>query len=522
MTAKSPSDDDGDGGSGSGSGPDPDPGPDPESLSRVSSGPAYSAFSKSMKRWIVAMATLASFVSPMSANIYFPVLNPLAAQLGVSVGLINLTLTTYMVFQALSPPVLGDFGDMAGRRPAFIICFVIYILANLGLALQSNYAALLVLRMLQSAGSSGTLALCFAVVADVSVSAERGKYMAIMGAGINIGPALSPVIGGVLSQYMGWRSVFWFCLIYSGAWLVPFVLFIPETCRNVVGNGSIPPQNWMNMTLIDYIRARRHPPTEKSTAPERKLRWPNPLSALKAVLEKDMSLLFFYNTLIYLAFILIIVTLSTQFAEIYHYNELQIGLCYLPFGLGCCGAVALQGRILDWNYRRTARKIGFTIDYRRGDDLSKFPIEKARIQPVVPMLAVGVAATIAYGWVLQAETNLAGPLVLVFIIGLCVSGSFSVLNTLIVDLYPDAPATAMAANNLVRCVFGAGCTAGIEYMLKAFGRGWTYTFWALLLVVFSPILWILTTRGPGWREERRAKKLQAKANKEARRSVSSG
>ncbi len=40
-----------------------------------------------------------SFVSPMTANIYFPVLNPIAEDLGVSIGLINLTLTTYMIFR---------------------------------------------------------------------------------------------------------------------------------------------------------------------------------------------------------------------------------------------------------------------------------------------------------------------------------------------------------------------------------------------------------------------------------------
>jgi len=89
---------------------------DPEALARVSSGPAYSTFSKSTKRWIVGMVTCAGFVSPMTANIYFPALNAIAADLGVTTGLINLTITSYMVFQAISPTIFGDFGDMAGRR----------------------------------------------------------------------------------------------------------------------------------------------------------------------------------------------------------------------------------------------------------------------------------------------------------------------------------------------------------------------------------------------------------------------
>lgn len=63
-------------------------------------------------------------------NIYFPALNPIATDLGVSVSLINLTLTTYMVFQGIAPTIFGDFGDVAGRRPAFILAVVIYIFGS--------------------------------------------------------------------------------------------------------------------------------------------------------------------------------------------------------------------------------------------------------------------------------------------------------------------------------------------------------------------------------------------------------
>ncbi|KAK0620935.1 major facilitator superfamily domain-containing protein [Immersiella caudata] len=471
---------------------------DPEALARVSSGPPYSAFPKWTRRFIVGMTAVGGVVSPMTANIYFPALNPIAADLGVSISLINLTLTTYMIFQAIAPTIFGDFGDKAGRRPAFVISFLIYVAANLGLALQRNYAALLVLRMLQSAGSSGTLALCFAVIADISVSSERGKYMGILLAGINVGPSLSPVLGGILAEYLGWQAIFWFCLIFSGAWLIVFALAVPETCRNVVGNGSVPATGW-NMTVIDYVRSRRHPAQHdtQQTVSKPPLRFPNPFNVLKAVLQKDLALVYLYGTLAYLVFILIVATLSTEFAAIYGYNDLIIGLCYLPYGLGCCSAAVFQGYALDWNYRRIARSIGMTIDRRRGDDMSKFPIEKARLQPVIPILIAGIASTICYGWVLQAKTHVAAPLVLLYIVGF-----------MVVDLYPEAPATAIAANNLVRCLFGAGGTAVIEPMLRSMGRGWTYTFWALVLVVFSPMLYILARIGPRCREERRLKMIE--------------
>ena len=100
---------------------------DLEALHQAPSAPAYSAFSHGQKRFIIFMVACAGFFSPLSANIYFPALNALSRDLRVSNGLINLTLTSYMIFQGLAPTIFGDLGDMTGRRPAYILGFIIYI-----------------------------------------------------------------------------------------------------------------------------------------------------------------------------------------------------------------------------------------------------------------------------------------------------------------------------------------------------------------------------------------------------------
>jgi MFS family permease len=101
--------------------------------------------------------------------------------------------------------VIAGFSDKVGRRPAYIICFTIYSIVNLGLALQNNYAALMVLRCLQSAGSSGTVALANGVVGDLITSSERGTYVAFASLGSMLGPTISPILGGVIGQYAGWH-----------------------------------------------------------------------------------------------------------------------------------------------------------------------------------------------------------------------------------------------------------------------------------------------------------------------------
>ena len=67
----------------------------------------------------------------------------------------------------MAPSFIANFSDVYGRRPAYLIGYFIYMCANLGLALQNSYAALMVLRCFQSFGSSATIALSSATVADL-------------------------------------------------------------------------------------------------------------------------------------------------------------------------------------------------------------------------------------------------------------------------------------------------------------------------------------------------------------------
>lgn len=413
---------------------------------------------------------------------------------------------------------MGDLADMMGRRPVYIVCFIIYIAANIGIALQNNYVALMILRCLQSTGSSPTLALAYGIAADVSTSSQRGTYMSLVNVGALGGPSLGPILGGALSQYLGWRSIFWFLTIMAGIYLVIAAIFFPETGRNVVGNGSIPPPTW-NMSLLTWWKARRSRPTDRlqrtasrhstrlartELRKHRPFKWPNPLKAVSIIFEKDSGILLLYNSWVYTAFYMVITSIPQLFAQIYGLDTLKIGLCYIPFGAGC--AVALyNGHLLDKNYKRIARRAGISVDKKREGNLRNFPIEKARLQVVFPLLYVGVVMLVLYGWMLQIEAHLSVPLILLFLIGFFVNGAFNAMSTMLIDLYPARPATATAANNLVRCWMGAGGTAVVILIVDALGRGWAFTLVGGLVFVASPMLWVLLKWGPKWREERRVR-----------------
>jgi multidrug resistance protein len=318
---------------------------DPEALAEATVAPLHTVFTRRQRLLICVMTTLASFFSPLSGQIYFPAIPDIAREYNTSIGHINLTITTYMILQGFAPTIMGTFGDTTGRRPAYIVTFAIYFAANIGLATQKSYAALLVLRCLQSAGSSGTIALGQGVIADIATPAERGKYLGPVAAGVMLAPALGPTIGGLLTQFLGWRSIFWFLAIISGVYLVIYTLFMPETSRKVVGDGSIPPLDWWVMSPCQYWSAQRKRKVSNregrgfevdeqmrkanELAKDRRFQFPNPLKSIMILREKDAAIIICFMSISMSVLLPIMASMTTLFEEVYGFGTFKVGLCYL-------------------------------------------------------------------------------------------------------------------------------------------------------------------------------------------------
>lgn len=365
---------------------------------------AYSAFSAGERRLLTAVVGFSMLFSPLSANIYFPAIDELQSALGTSAQNINLTITSYLVLQAVAPVLFGDVADSIGRRPVFLVMFAIYIVANLALALQNSFPALLTLRMLQSLGCSATVAISYGVVADVATPAQRGSMLGFAMIATNLGPALAPVIGGVLVDHAGWRWIFWFLLICGVCVLLLVFLLLPETARHIVNNGFSVPSKW-RQPFISVVSSVKIPKAAgRKSVPElsqsRPRRFPNPLRSLRILFYRDSSIVVSMSGLFYLIYYCVQASITSIFKALYQLSDTNIGLCYLAIGVGVVLGGLSNGKMMDWNYKRTARSIGHTVDKVRGDDLLKFPIEKARMNSMV-FLTLGCAGLlVGYGWVL--------------------------------------------------------------------------------------------------------------------------
>lgn len=418
--------------------------------------------------------------------------------------------------------------DNSGRRLSFILCFVISIFGNIGLALQTNYIALLILRMVQAVGCTAAIALTFAVVADLATSAERGKYMGYAGSGILLGPAFGPTIGGLLAKYLGWRSIFWFLAIFSGILLVLFVFFFPETCRKVVGNGSIPPTG-VSRSVVRCIQQRKlakqsykENGNEAIKAPRQKVAFPNPLVTLRILFEKESGIILLYNGLFFTGMMVTVTAIPDLFYKAYGLDELHIGLCYIANGAGALISSLTIGHVVDWNFRRHAKAVGMTITKGKQQDLSSFNIERVRLQIAVPAHVIAVLGLLCFGWTVKYQTHIAGPEIALFVTGFGFSTTFNVSNGLLLDFHRDQPAAATAAVNFARCLMSAGGSAAIIPMCHAMNPGWAFTFLALVYAALIGVVFWVMRDGMKWRkelEQKKKEKREEKARKEAEISV---
>ncbi|KAH9081526.1 MFS general substrate transporter [Lactarius deliciosus] len=466
----------------------------------------HSIFTPKEKWFLVSLASLSALFSPFTANIYFPVIPTISKDFHKSIELINLTVTMYMIIQGLAPMFWGTLSDHRGRRPIMITCLTTLSLSCVGLALvpTSAYWLLMLLRCFQAAGSASTYALGAGIIADISTPAERAGFIGIYGVGPMVGPTLGPVIGGVLSQRFHWRAIFWFLCISSALWGLVLFLFLPETLRAIVGNGSVPAGRIYTppVPIIGRHRVTKLPgelpPRKPLTNPFTMLTYP------------DVFILLFANGTFFAVFYGVTASLSTSFEGVYpHLTQTELGLCFLGIGGGMFIGTILSGKLMDANYRKIRDNLvvpqAQTESKKAVDPGSlhdSFPIERARLLITPYLVVVYTSCVIGYGWSLQAKVSIAVPLILQIIMGAAVISMMNAITALLVDLVPHQGSSITACNNVVRCLMGAGMVTVIDPIISAMGNGWAYVLLGGFCVLVSPLIWVEVRWGPMWRERR--------------------
>lgn len=182
----------------------------------------------SQSRIAVLLAVLAA-IGPFAIDTYLPAFPVMAQALGASQLQVQQTLTIYMITFAGMALWHGALSDSFGRRRVVLVSTSLFGLASLVCALAQSIEWLWVGRALQGLSAGAGMVVGRAVIRDLFDGARAQRLMSRVMMIFAIAPAVAPIIGGILLQLAGWRSIFLFLAAYAGALVWMSWRFLPET-----------------------------------------------------------------------------------------------------------------------------------------------------------------------------------------------------------------------------------------------------------------------------------------------------
>lgn len=191
---------------------------------------------KANKRLIALLAGV-SMAGPLAMQIYLPALPVVREAFGVSVALAQLSLSISVL--ALAPAVLiyGPLSDRYGRRPVLVAGLIVFLLGSVMCAASPNIWWLIAGRTIQAVGGASGLVVARAIVTDLYATEQVARMFATLTMVMIVGPTVAPLLGGFLTDQLGWRSVFVVVSVFGAclAWLTYSTL--EDTGRSTGGSG---------------------------------------------------------------------------------------------------------------------------------------------------------------------------------------------------------------------------------------------------------------------------------------------
>jgi EmrB/QacA subfamily drug resistance transporter len=168
-----------------------------------------------------------TLLSALDATIVATALPSIVADIGGE-RQIGWVFASYTLAMTVSMPVFGRLGDLRGRRTLYLGCIAAFVLASVLCGFAADLAQLIALRFVQGTAGGGLLVLGQAVVADAVPARERARFLAPIASVFAVASVVSPLLGGGLTDTVGWRWIFWVNAPVGGVALVLAVLSVPR------------------------------------------------------------------------------------------------------------------------------------------------------------------------------------------------------------------------------------------------------------------------------------------------------
>ncbi|KAG8984095.1 hypothetical protein FRB90_005574 [Tulasnella sp. 427] len=374
-------------------------------------------------------------------------------------------------------------------------------------------------------------------ISDIYIPSERGRATGFWFIGPILGPMISPLIGGAIYQWMGWRAILWTTAIFGVILLVLITLFLPETslklkaqqasrlsptspsCIHANSNSNSKANTAPKPSSSPLPVPATHQPSSPSPPHRRSLltRIPipilsvltflyiytlTPLTTVLHLLFPPVGLSALYSSLCFGSLYAISVSTPFKFSEPpYKLGSMDISFLYLPACVGYCLGSVVGGYLSDREVRRAKDQSEDGQTYS-----SEVRLRSARWG--VPLVPAGL---LIFGWGLHRHTHMALPIMGGFVFGVGLMLTNGTIMAYFADSIPGQTASVVAAynalRNLIAGTVAALTTAALQSGLR---ENWYFTLLALVCFAGSVCLEVIQRYGAIWRQ-RRQNKLNEKA-----------
>jgi MFS family permease len=169
---------------------------------------------KSFKKSVLLVSAFAAFLTPFLGSAVNLALPAIGKEFHANAISMSWVISSFILTSAMFLLPFGRLGDITGRKKIFSAGILLFTITTFLIVLCWNIGSLIILRVLQGFSSAMIFGTSMAIITSVFQPGERGRAIGINITATYLGLSLGPVIGGLLTNYLGWRSIF--------AFLVPF------------------------------------------------------------------------------------------------------------------------------------------------------------------------------------------------------------------------------------------------------------------------------------------------------------
>ncbi len=154
-----------------------------------------------------------SLVGPLAVHLFLPLLPEVKKAFAISEAKVGTTFSVTLLVMACVTLIYGSLSDRYGRRPVLLAGLILFTAGGTAAALASSIGGLIIGRVIQALGAGCGVTLGRAIARDAYGADRLVKVIAYLSMAYTLGPMISPLVGGLLIDSLGWKSVLWFAVV---------------------------------------------------------------------------------------------------------------------------------------------------------------------------------------------------------------------------------------------------------------------------------------------------------------------